>query len=308
MHIGAKIGAGQYEKRAFLILHFQKPRRRRVGTYSANSRLGIVFWTVLLSFALLGPLCVGAEDAETSSDEQQEANNFSDWMHETTRAAKVTFTDKKNLKILGVTALGSAALITTRADESIRDTVDGWGLSSGVGDAGYVLGGIGPPLLSLGLYAHGKLNDNERSIEASKVLSTALAIDAVSTGAMKIVIGRRGPDDSDNSKIFNPFSLDDRVFPSGHTSFSFTTATVMAELYDDRPAVAIAGYTTATLIGIARISDDSHWASDVLFGAVKGYLIGKTVTRLHEKGMLKKVDIIADVSPEGSYFGLGVRF
>lgn len=267
-----------------------------------------VFWTVLISLAWICPFCYSAEDVATSSDEQKWTDGLRDWLEDTTQAGKVTFTDKKNLKILGVTALGSAALIATKADEDIHEAVDDLELSTGVGDAGYVLGGVGPPLLSLGMYAHGKMNDNERSIEASRVLTTALAIDAVSTGAMKIVIGRRGPDVTNFSRVFNPFSFEDRAFPSGHTSWSFTTATVMAELYDDRPAVAFAGYTTATLIGIARISDDSHWASDVLFGAVKGYVIGKTVTRLHEKGILEKVDIVADVSNGGSYIGLGFRF
>lgn len=279
-----------------------------IGSFGFNNRLGTVFWTALLSLVWLCPLSDGAEDAGVPSDEQEKTHAVRNWLRDTTQVGKATFTDKKNLKILGVTALGSAALIATRADEDIRDWVDDIGLSSGVGDAGFFLGGAGPPLLSLGMYTHGKLNDNERAVEASRVLTTALAIDAVSTSAMKITIGRRGPDDTDSSKQFHPFSLDDRAFPSGHTSWSFTTATVMAELYDDRPAVAIAGYTTATLVGIARISDDSHWASDVLFGAVKGYLIGKTVTRLHEKGMLDKVDIIADVGKDRTYFGLGFRF
>jgi len=231
----------------------------------------------------------------------------SDVIQDIKEMTKETFTDKRNLKIMGVTALGSLILINTEADEDIKDWFDDRGFSSAYGKAGNVLGVSGPILLNLGLYAHGHVKDNDRSTEVARILTTALAVDGISTGAMKIAIGRHRPDDG-GSREFDPFTFSNRSFPSGHTSFSFTAATVMAEMYEEKRWVKYTGYTAATLVGIFRIDDESHWASDVLFGAVKGYLIGKTVTKFHKNPRLENVSIIADVRDGDSYVGLGFRF
>ncbi len=138
-------------------------------------------------------------------------------------------------------------------------------------------------------------------------MSTALAVDGISTAAMKIAIGRHRPDEGGSSE-FDPFTVSNRSFPSGHTSFSFTTATVMAEMYEGKKWVKYTGYSTATFVALARIDDESHWASDVLFGAIKGYLIGKTVTRLYKNRTMEGVDVIADVRNGGTSIGLGFQF
>ncbi len=260
-----------------------------------------------MAILLLSGLCSFANDIDAQDEDPTFKQNSFTWMHETTGMAKQTFSDKKNLELLGVTALGSAALILSNGDDEIRSTFDDINLPSGVGTAGNVLGGAGPFLLDLGLYTHGKINDNERSVEVSKVLSSALAIDLAVGGAMKLSIGRHRPDDGSSGE-FDPFTFDNRSFPSGHTSLSFTTATVLAEMYDDKRWVGVSAYSTATFVGIARISDDSHWASDVLFGAVKGYVIGKSVSNLHKNGKLEGVNIIADLGEDNSRIGLGFTF
>jgi len=262
----------------------------------------------ILVWSMMSPMALTAESAHQPADGTGLKDGVLDWTQDTAYGGKQTFTNPRNLKILGATAVGSAALMFTNGDDEIRDIVADIGLPGGVGDAGFVLGGYGPPLLDLGLFAHGWIQGNERSTEVGKVLASALAIDGVTTGAMKIAIGRHRPSDTNSSTEFDPFSFNNRSFPSGHTSWSFTTATVMAEMYDDKPWVKYAGYTTATLIGVARISDDSHWASDVLFGAVKGYLIGKTVTRMHKKNKMENVSIVTDMSRGSNYVGLGFRF
>ena len=262
----------------------------------------------ILAGSMVGPVALAADSTHQPADDTSLKDGVLDWTHDTVQAGKQTFTNPRNLKIMGVTAVGSAVLMFTNGDDEIRDIVDDIGLPGGFGDAGFQLGGVGPALLDLGLFAHGKIRDNERSTEAGKVLASALAIDGLTTGAMKIAIGRHRPSDTNSSAEFDPFSFSNRSFPSGHTSWSFTTATVMAEMYDDKPWVKYAGYTTASLIGVARISDDSHWASDVLFGAVKGYLIGKTVTRMHKNHRMENVSIVTDMSRDSNYVGLGFRF
>jgi membrane-associated phospholipid phosphatase len=67
------------------------------------------------------------------------------------------------------------------------------------------------------------------------------------------------------------------AFPSGHTASAFSIATVFANQYSSTLVVPIISYSLASLVGIARIIDDTHWASDVFVGAVIGYLTSKEV-------------------------------
>jgi membrane-associated phospholipid phosphatase len=69
---------------------------------------------------------------------------------------------------------------------------------------------------------------------------------------------------------------DPRSFPSGHASAAFATATVLQSHYGWKlglPMFAAAGYTA-----VSRVTENKHWASDVMFGAVVGMTSGRTVT------------------------------
>lgn len=67
------------------------------------------------------------------------------------------------------------------------------------------------------------------------------------------------------------------AFPSGHTASAFSIATVIANQYSSNLIVPVISYSLASLVGIARIVDDTHWASDVFVGAIIGYLTSKEV-------------------------------
>ena len=73
------------------------------------------------------------------------------------------------------------------------------------------------------------------------------------------------------------------AFPSGHTSTAFSIATVFAYQYADKPFVAPFAYTMASLVGITRLIEHDHWASDVFAGACIGYLCGKQVVKHAKK-------------------------
>jgi membrane-associated phospholipid phosphatase len=66
-------------------------------------------------------------------------------------------------------------------------------------------------------------------------------------------------------------------FPSGHTLTVFSIATVFAGQYSDNIVVPVVCYTAASLVGISRITEDTHWTSDVFVGAVLGFLTAKEV-------------------------------
>ena len=73
------------------------------------------------------------------------------------------------------------------------------------------------------------------------------------------------------------------AFPSGHTSTAFSIATVFAMQYSDRKAIPIIAYSMAGLVGLSRMTEHEHWASDVFVGAFAGYLCAKQVVFHHRK-------------------------
>jgi len=67
-------------------------------------------------------------------------------------------------------------------------------------------------------------------------------------------------------------------FPSGHTSFSFTNASVLKhELKNSAPIFAYSGYFFSTTTAAFRVLNNRHWISDVLVGAGIGILVTELV-------------------------------
>jgi membrane-associated phospholipid phosphatase len=70
-------------------------------------------------------------------------------------------------------------------------------------------------------------------------------------------------------------------------------ATVIAEVYKDKPLVPYLAYGAAAVTAYARMHDNRHWASDVLAGAIAGHLITKILIRtLESSGKLNRSGII----------------
>jgi len=72
-------------------------------------------------------------------------------------------------------------------------------------------------------------------------------------------------------------------FPSGHTTVAFAAATVFAMEYKNSRFVPIIAYSAATLIGLSRLVQNQHWLSDVMVGAVLGYLCGRQVVNNYHR-------------------------
>jgi len=73
------------------------------------------------------------------------------------------------------------------------------------------------------------------------------------------------------------------AFPSGHTISIFGTAAVLAEMYKNTVWVPILSYTLATICGLSRVTEDTHWLSDVFLGAVMGIAIGRFVVKQNNR-------------------------
>jgi hypothetical protein len=93
----------------------------------------------------------------------------------------------------------------------------------------------------------------------------------------KYVVGRKRPDETDQAFVFNPFS-GNMSFPSGHTTYAFTAATLASEEYDTL-YVQIPAYAAAGAVGFSRLYADKHWLSDVVAGAWLGFAVPHTLRK-----------------------------
>ncbi|NLH15379.1 MAG: phosphatase PAP2 family protein [Phycisphaerae bacterium] len=104
---------------------------------------------------------------------------------------------------------------------------------------------------------------NEKGLEQSWTMIKALSVSGAGTLALKLARNNHTPNDK-------PLA-----WPSGHTSSSFTVAAVLDEFYG--PGIGIPAYLGAGFVGYRMMESGDHWPSDVLFGAVWGYLVGHHV-------------------------------
>ena len=79
-----------------------------------------------------------------------------------------------------------------------------------------------------------------------------------------------------------------RSFPSGHTVAAFAAAAAVTnEAVRWWPkwqwAIGTAMYGGAALVGISRMYNNKHWASDVMMGAAIGTFAGNKVVRFHHR-------------------------
>jgi membrane-associated phospholipid phosphatase len=182
---------------------------------------------------------------------------------------KHVFTTKENLYILGAGA--GATLFASRFDGSIQrsgfnsDLFDGT-LSDRFFDSGAVAGGgLVQFGAAFGTYAAGKISKDPGIESLGRDLVRAQIVTQGFTEAVKLAAKRTRPDSSAQNS-----------FPSGHTSGTFATATVLQRHFGWKvgiPAYGFAGYVAAS-----RLSENRHYLSDVVFGATIGILVGRTVT------------------------------
>lgn len=135
----------------------------------------------------------------------------------------------------------------------------------------------------LGAFAVAGLAGKNR--EATNVAEDGLLSSVIAAGIAapmsKLVAGRARPSAGEGPGSFSPFSSN-ASFPSGHTTQAFAVASVVAA-HDGRLWVAVVSYGLAGSVGLARIHEDAHWASDVLAGAILGTVVGNAVVRVNDR-------------------------
>ena len=100
-------------------------------------------------------------------------------------------------------------------------------------------------------------------------LEAAILTEGIVEGAKQI--GRRDrPLNADGTRQ-SGFS-----FPSGHSATTFAAATVLQQHLGYKAGIPT--YLIASYVAMSRLHDNRHFASDVVFGAATGIMIGRSVT------------------------------
>lgn len=157
----------------------------------------------------------------------------------------------------------------------------------------YIIGGT--------MYTVGRLAKNRKLASLGLHGTEALIIGEGVAGVVKAVVGRQRPSvepGNPNSYGFmRGLTGGDayRSFPSGHTVSAFAAAAaVTAETSRNAPNTKwIVGpvlYTGAALVGISRMYNNRHWASDVIVGAGIGTFAGLKVVRFNDSHTGNRVD------------------
>ena len=184
------------------------------------------------------------------------------------QGAKNSFATKDSL--LGLAAGGALAAAVSLQDEKVNDyfeTREWLGDWAKLGD--YWGGGAIQPVVVVAMYGVARGAHHQRLATNAEVFAEALIIDSVVINLMKPIVGRERPDESD-----------DLSFPSGHTGNAFTFAAVVDARYGHPWGIPM--YALALYTGLERMQDHAHWASDVVFGATLGTVIGYAVSKRHD--------------------------
>ncbi len=150
-------------------------------------------------------------------------------------------------------------------------------ISKGLSD----FGGMYEVFTVAGLGAYGLISSNNKLVNTTLLSSQAYIIGGTVMIISKLLTGRTRPSYypagvEAEPRFLGPFhkklndsngSNENSSFPSGHSTVAFAVATVFATQYNNHPWVSIVSYTTASLIGASRITENKHWITDVIVGA-----------------------------------------
>jgi membrane-associated phospholipid phosphatase len=152
-----------------------------------------------------------------------------------------------------------------------------------------LLGDPGSLVTGAAMYGIGRV-DGQRRLQALGLHSVeSILLSGILSGGIKMVAGRQRPyadiTNPYNFQLWRGFSDDKyRSFPSGHTTAAFAFAsTLTRETQFWWPHatwyIGTVFYGGAGLIGLSRIYNNQHWASDVMSGAAIGTIMGLKVVK-----------------------------
>lgn len=155
------------------------------------------------------------------------------------------------------------------------------------------LGDPGTVIIAVGLWGAGRLTHDETMSEIGLRSSEAIGASGIAGWVLKSIAGRARPRVNiarpHDFKLGRGFgtSGDYQSFPSGHTLAAFSLASVVtAEAGkfwpDHQVLIGTLSYGGAAAVGVSRMYNNAHWASDVVLGAGIGTLAGIMAVKWNE--------------------------
>lgn len=171
----------------------------------------------------------------------------------------------------------------------------------------------GSTIIGPSMYAIGRVSKQDRLAQLGLHGTEALILGAGIGSVLKDAFGRARPfvdtisPNPDDFQLLRGFKRGDnyRSFPSGHTLAAFAAAAaVSAETSRWWPwasyTIGPLMYGGAAAVGVSRMYNNRHWASDVILGAAIGTFAGTKVVRYHATHPGNRIDkwlINASFSP-----------
>ena len=202
------------------------------------------------------------------------------------RASKPILRAPELLGVLAATGIGIALDKTIR--KQLHDTTGEF--SHTASQVGNAIGGplVYPVLLVAAL--GGKAFGSNGLYGVSSRAFKSVAVAGASAMALKVMIGRRRPSDTEDNLTFEPVSFHDNAFPSGHSAVAFALATSFSREMKGRWNDVLF-FSLASLTAYSRMHDNRHWFSDVVFGAGIGVLSARFVHRREAKLLVGKSSV-----------------
>ena len=201
---------------------------------------------------------------------------------------------ENNLLYLLMAGGASITMHNTRADREIAESFGSHRtLGKEIDETVAIVGGPGVHFAATGLwYAISVNKGDELNKQRAWTMMKALSITGATTMGLKLIVNS----DTPNDKWL--------AWPSGHTASSFTVASVLDELYG--PEVGLPAYLAACFVGYRMMDSGDHWASDVVFGAVLGWIVGHHIGGQHKALELGGFEVLpyTDISSNGPAVGV----
>jgi membrane-associated phospholipid phosphatase len=140
------------------------------------------------------------------------------------------------------------------------------------------------PILSVATYAAGRLSNN------SALSNAGLGCAATHLGGLGFrVIAYHSVSRARPARSTSPFHIStpgapndwyNQSFTGGHVTNAMACGTFLAQRYSFGAGEPLL-YAYVVAIGLGRMADGWHWASDTMTGAIMGYAIGAATARRH---------------------------
>jgi membrane-associated phospholipid phosphatase len=249
-----------------------------------NTRFAVLCCTLLMVPAILP----GQHSEQRQQTDRSTADVHTGYALESTNQVPL---------VVGYTAV---TLALFASDQQSYDLLNKWqGSNAVVRNISSSITEVGNGLTSLalfgGLYGYSQFVHDERAHRTATIGLESFVLSGVTVQLLKHVFSRERPTiASVNRGAFHGLFAHFResheshgsnahfdAFPSGHTASVFAAATVISDSYHST-ALTIGVYSSAVSVGISRVTEQTHWASDVFVGALIGYYSAKFVERWNE--------------------------